>query len=339
MNVLLRSRACWSWIAVPACIMLIAGLDVQAQGLRVTAANSANNDIYDVDFTTGSVLSLISDANSRSSIVSIAFVVNSATAAVDIVGADKNRNQIVIWPAPTSTAPATGVVFWDPIIHGVPLDSTHGLPGPVSPDGLSVDSALNIIVTSSKEGSNVVPSVWVFPRHLEGPITLNADYDLPLLVDSEFVGIDDDVQLLEETMVSDLTVGPVGVDDVLVAASDSGSVFFYTADDIASVLGDGGLVNGPIPLITTAIFPAPNNLEAINGNFFKADPAAGELELRSLGSVTGIAQIIVGALEQSNVDLADQFTKMIVTQRAYSSSATVLRTADEMTQQARDLKR
>ena len=84
----------------------------------------------------------------------------------------------------------------------------------------------------------------------------------------------------------------------------------------------------PLFKLPLAIFPAPNNLEAINGNFFKADPQAGTLELQSLGSVTGIAQVVVGALEQSNVDLADQFTKMIVTQRAYSNSTTVLRTAD-----------
>lgn len=98
---------------------------------------------------------------------------------------------------------------------------------------------------------------------------------------------------------------------------------------------------GQVPLFKLPIanFPAPNSLEAVNGNFFIADPRAGQLELASLGSVSGTAQVVVGALEQSNVDLADQFTKMIVTQRAYSSSATVLRTADEMTQQARDLKR
>jgi flagellar hook protein FlgE len=53
----------------------------------------------------------------------------------------------------------------------------------------------------------------------------------------------------------------------------------------------------------------------------------------------GRTQLIVGALESSNVDLADQFSKMIITQRAYTSSATVLRTADEMTMAARDLKR
>jgi len=39
------------------------------------------------------------------------------------------------------------------------------------------------------------------------------------------------------------------------------------------------------------------------------------------------------------VDLADEFTLMIMTQNAYNSSATVFRTVDEMLQTARDLKR
>ena len=99
--------------------------------------------------------------------------------------------------------------------------------------------------------------------------------------------------------------------------------------------------NGTIPLykLPLANFPAENKLQAISGNLFKYDPLAGQLDLRAVGSLASMAQIVTGALERSNIDLADQFTKMIVTQRAYSSSATVLRTADEMTQQARDLKR
>ncbi|MCB2107428.1 MAG: flagellar hook-basal body complex protein [Rhodobacteraceae bacterium] len=88
-----------------------------------------------------------------------------------------------------------------------------------------------------------------------------------------------------------------------------------------------------------ATFAAPNSLEAKSGNTFTRTPEAGELKLNNLNSNPNVAEVIVGSLETSNVDLADQFTKMIVTQRAYSSSATVLRTADEMTQQARDLKR
>lgn len=88
-----------------------------------------------------------------------------------------------------------------------------------------------------------------------------------------------------------------------------------------------------------ATFAADQNLEAKNGNTFIRRPEAGDLVLSGLGKPTGTTHIVAGALEASNVDLADQFSKMIVTQRAYSSAAKVLSTADEMTMAARDLKR
>ena len=91
--------------------------------------------------------------------------------------------------------------------------------------------------------------------------------------------------------------------------------------------------------LAIARFESENNLEARSGNVFLQSSDSGDIELTNLGGPGGRTELIVGALEQSNVDLADQFTKMIVTQRAYSSAATVLRTADEMTHVARDLKR
>ncbi|MSQ86205.1 MAG: flagellar hook protein FlgE [Alphaproteobacteria bacterium] len=97
--------------------------------------------------------------------------------------------------------------------------------------------------------------------------------------------------------------------------------------------------SGALFKLPLAQFQAQNNLEAKPGNLFTQTRESGKRKLVGLDSVQGIAQIISGVLESSNVDLADQFSKMIVTQRAYSSSATVLRTADEMMQQTRDLKR
>ncbi|MGE3476698.1 MAG: flagellar hook protein FlgE [Rhodospirillaceae bacterium] len=91
--------------------------------------------------------------------------------------------------------------------------------------------------------------------------------------------------------------------------------------------------------LATARFTAENNLEAKSGNLFERTVAAGDMEISAIGSQMGRTQLVIGALEHSNVDLADQFSKLIVTQRAYTSSATVLRTADEMTMAARDLKR
>ena len=91
--------------------------------------------------------------------------------------------------------------------------------------------------------------------------------------------------------------------------------------------------------LPVATFVADQKLEAKPGNIFVQTNEAGAMKLNSLGSPTGTTHIVTGALEASNVDLADQFSKMIVTQRAYSSAAKVLMTADEMTMAARDLKR
>ena len=44
----------------------------------------------------------------------------------------------------------------------------------------------------------------------------------------------------------------------------------------------------------------------------------------------GAGSIAPSALEQSTVDLADEFTRMIVTQRAFSASTRIITTADEM---------
>ena len=44
----------------------------------------------------------------------------------------------------------------------------------------------------------------------------------------------------------------------------------------------------------------------------------------------GVGQISSNSLEQSTVDLATEFSNMIVTQRAYSAATKIITTADEM---------
>ena len=51
------------------------------------------------------------------------------------------------------------------------------------------------------------------------------------------------------------------------------------------------------------------------------------------------SRIISGALEQSNVDLAEEFTKMIVAQRGYQANARVITTSDDMLTEVTNLKR
>lgn len=89
--------------------------------------------------------------------------------------------------------------------------------------------------------------------------------------------------------------------------------------------------------IPVATFVAPNQLEPVSGTLFRASAEAGEATVKAVEDVGGGTSFSPNSLENSNVDLEDQFTRMIVTQKAYSTNAQVFKTADEMLTTARDL--
>lgn len=87
-----------------------------------------------------------------------------------------------------------------------------------------------------------------------------------------------------------------------------------------------------------AQFSNADGLEMVNGNLFKETELSGAATSYAPGQ-DSFAILSPNSLELSNVDIADEFSTMIVTQNAYNSAATVFRTVDEMTTVARDLKR
>lgn len=82
--------------------------------------------------------------------------------------------------------------------------------------------------------------------------------------------------------------------------------------------------------VPVATFANTNGLDELTGNVYRQSDASGDYNLREAGRGSA-GQIEGGALEAANVDLADEFSKMIVTQRAYSANTKVITTADEMT--------
>ena len=82
----------------------------------------------------------------------------------------------------------------------------------------------------------------------------------------------------------------------------------------------------------------PNGLEQRGENFYGVTAAAGDLLVGRAGQEVNTS-VIAGALESSNVDLANEFTDMIVTQRGYQASARVITTSDELLQELVQLKR
>ena len=79
-------------------------------------------------------------------------------------------------------------------------------------------------------------------------------------------------------------------------------------------------------------------LERVTGTMFRASVNSGLAQL-GVASSGGRGVIAPGALEMSNVDLTEEFTNLIRTQRGFQANSRVITTSDEMLQEIVNLKR
>ncbi|MGH1378197.1 MAG: flagellar hook protein FlgE [Alphaproteobacteria bacterium] len=89
-----------------------------------------------------------------------------------------------------------------------------------------------------------------------------------------------------------------------------------------------------LPLVT---FANANGLGEVSGTAYTETENSGEENLREAGS-GGAGFLEPSTLENSNVDLADEFALLIVAQRAYSAGTKVINTVDQMTQELLQLR-
>ena len=90
-----------------------------------------------------------------------------------------------------------------------------------------------------------------------------------------------------------------------------------------------------VPVIT---FNNPNGLQRQDGQAFTVSQDSGG-PLAETASTNGAGDILTQSLESSNVDIATEFSKLIVAQRAYTANTKMITTADDMLQQTIDMKR
>ncbi len=86
-------------------------------------------------------------------------------------------------------------------------------------------------------------------------------------------------------------------------------------------------------------FSDPQALVKEGNNLYSGMVAAGALAAPVPPGTAGVGKVQAGALEMSNVDLANQFSTMITTQRAFQACARIITTSDEMLQELVNLKR
>ncbi len=112
------------------------------------------------------------------------------------------------------------------------------------------------------------------------------------------------------------------------AISDNGDILVNYDNGQSRVIGR-------VPLVA---FADPDRLQRIDGQAFMRTLDSGEARVTDASS-NGVGKLVIGALEKSNVDIASEFTKLIVAQRAYTANTKVVTTADEMLQETINMRR
>jgi flagellar hook protein FlgE len=119
------------------------------------------------------------------------------------------------------------------------------------------------------------------------------------------------------SLTGSVLVLPNAASGATLSVSSTGGIVATASDGSAQTVGQ----------ITLAHFASPDSLDSLDGGTFAVGAQSGT-------PTYGLGQTALtsGALEQSDTTLSDQFSKMIVTQQAYSANTKVLSAANEMMQ-------
>jgi flagellar hook protein FlgE len=157
--------------------------------------------------------------------------------------------------------------------------------------------------------------------------------------------------LIANTTLNDVTVNGIALGTLQIAHGAGGLTQFSDTNGTAQVnliqqdgfpagslqtisISDKGRVVGTysngrtldLAEVTLANFNGPNQLKRLDGGAFAVTDDSGPAILGAPGKIVG------SSLEGSNVDIADEFTKLIVTQQAYSANTRVVTTSNQMVQ-------
>jgi flagellar hook protein FlgE len=138
-------------------------------------------------------------------------------------------------------------------------------------------------------------------------------------------------QLTQLASISDLNPSTDG--------AKAGTLTTFTvgaAGDITGLYSNG--FKQPLGKIAMASFANPSGLMKAGGNLFTTSANSGEAAIGTADS-GGRGTIATGFLEGSNVDLAQQFTNMIMAERGFQANSRVITASDEILQDLVNIKR
>ncbi|MGX7195975.1 flagellar hook-basal body complex protein [Enterococcus olivae] len=196
-----------------------------------------------------------------------------------------------------------------------------------------------------KDGSdkNLYTRDGIFTRDSDGTIVNSAG----MKVQGRQLGAtpeDGDMSLLENfpTPLHDLSV-PSRLENAAgePILDDDGNEQTYQSmaiDRNGIVTAKYGNANYVLGKVAVATFNNPDGLEKQGGNNYDRTDNTGDPIIGGSGE-NGAGMLVSGSIEMSNVDLANEFTEMIVASRAYQANSRSITTSDEMLQELINLKR
>lgn len=189
-------------------------------------------------------------------------------------------------------------------------------------------------VTNSKTGLPVMADIAVEFDPVTGELTTpTGTFDIPAVADQNgVITIDLAGSVTQNTGSTIMSGGLNGngasaVKDVIIETD--GSIYIQYQN------GSKVLTESRLMLATVT---SPDNLNPVNGNAYSASNTSGILIANDPGT-KGVGNLMTKTLETSNVDIANELTEMIESQRIYSANSKVFQTGSELLDVLVNLKR
>jgi flagellar hook protein FlgE len=224
-------------------------------------------------------------------------------------------------------------------ISGVtaPVDGKGGVNSKQIGLGVTIAAIDTIHTPGSAMTTNVITDLRIDGDGFFAVIASD-DQEVPYLTRAGNFTLDAERKLVNASgfMVLDSEGEPIILDEEIVAFSiaQDGEIIAVNADGTAEATD----IRVGVVKITN-----PSGLEKVGGNLYRTTPNAnfdGEIEIGLANDLEmGTGAIISGQLEMSNVDLTEQFTEMIIAQRAFQANSRIITTSDEILQEVVNLKR
>lgn len=235
--------------------------------------------------------------------------------------------QVGLTRAPTATTTAT-------VGGNLPADTTDPV-APITIKGYDAQgNAKNIQLAFTK----VSATSWsIQPSDASGPgtavpVTFAADGTTPSPTTFTHNGVAVDLTGLTDFAGTN-SVGVKTVD-----GEGSATLTSYSISNDGTLVGafsDG--TNQPLGRIAMANFNNPAGLEKAGGSLLRGTAVSGNVQIGEAGT-GGRGDLVGGQLEMSNVDLAQEFTNLIIAQRGFQANSKVITTSDQLLQDLVNLK-